>query len=176
MSQRTFKPDAEKIDKLRVQKGWALPDLARKACVSNRTIDSIMLGNEVVISTLAKVANAFDAPVDSLIVGYVAEPPVKTKRFTVAFRMAVEYEEFDEAKDLIQFLAALQKLLDPMNDRMDVLDVVHGSVTIEINMSVPDIMKLLQRWIDGDIQMIGYDIKDHPLDQYGLPVSPLVLV
>lgn len=162
MALRTFKPDVAKIERLRIQKGWALPDLAAKACVSKRTIDSIMRGKEVVISTISRVAMALGVSPDELIVDFHLQPaaPPKGKRFEVAFRIDVrfqgdeahdlDFEEFDEASDLLAFLEKLTKLIAPMAGDIEVTGVETSSVIVRVRMTIEDILSVLKLYAEHD--------------------------
>lgn len=167
MALRTFKPDVAKIERLRIQKGWALPDLAAKACVSKRTIDSIMLGKEVVISTISRVAKALGVSPDELIAGFDQEPvlPPKGKRFEVAFRIDVrfqgdeahdlDFEEFDEASDLLAFLEKLTKLIAPLLGGIEVTGVEKSSVTVRVRMTREDVLSVLKLYAESDPRVMA---------------------
>ena len=73
MAQKYFKADIQRIQSLCISRGWSREQLASKAIVSPRTLDSIMAGKQAVLSTFAKIAKALDAPVESILEGY--EPP-----------------------------------------------------------------------------------------------------
>lgn len=165
MPQRTYKPDVERIDRLRLKKGWALPDLAAKACVSNRTIDGIMKGNEVVISTLRKVARALEVSPDTLIAGGgdIEENPYKGGMFKVAFRidvrivdgipLDVKFEDFDETTDLLAFLDKLTKLIAPLAGPVEVVGVSPSSVLVIVEMTQIDILSVLELYVGNNLQL-----------------------
>ena len=167
MAQRTFKPDADKIEKLRVQKGWALPDLARKAGVSNRTIDGVMKGQPVIISTMDKLAKAFGTRPDALLVGYVEEPPKldpAAKRSKLKLHFESPYDTFDETIDIPAIIAAFGRVTDSHGD-FEANKDFKGLVVISIEMLADDLDFLIGGAVDwveefGHIGNFGVSIND----------------
>jgi transcriptional regulator with XRE-family HTH domain len=111
MSQRTFKAKTDVIEAARIKRGWTLFDLANKAIVSSRTLDSVMAGAPAVISTYRKIATALAVPVESIIQGNQEAEKPKGKRLKMSLTISVPYEDFDECKQLLTMDGLLRRLL-----------------------------------------------------------------
>ena len=64
MAQKYFKANLPKLENLRIARGWSREQLASKAILSTRTLDSIMAGKSAVLSTFSKLAKALETPVE----------------------------------------------------------------------------------------------------------------
>jgi len=130
MPTKTLSLDAAKIDRLRIQKGWALDTLARKAIVSNRTVDSVMAGKGVMVSTAKKLANALEVGMDDIMPTAAKDlaPITSTVPFepsdpgiAVTFRLGMRqkngrlvptlFADFDEVDTAIHVLDGIRQLL-----------------------------------------------------------------
>jgi transcriptional regulator with XRE-family HTH domain len=110
VAQRTFKPDAAKIERLRIQRGWSLPDLVRESGVANRTVDAVMLGKSVVISTISRIAKALEVLPEAIIVGFelpqgTAHEPESLIPLDSLFRARV----IDDVEDVVKLICSLSE-------------------------------------------------------------------
>jgi len=145
--QRTFQANTDQIQTLRIKKGWSVGELAERACCSTRTINSLMQGSPVLISTLSKLAKAFAVPVEDLLPagaillpnqGAIARAP---GRIEVQIKYAASIHEFDETNQLLSLLTLLKSLIKAKDD-IDVIRVESGSVLITLSMSIYDASSL----------------------------------
>ena len=67
MAQNLVEPDVDQVISLRTAEGWTQDQLAKKAGVSEKTIENIEAGRPVRRSTLAKIANALDVTISDLL-------------------------------------------------------------------------------------------------------------
>jgi transcriptional regulator with XRE-family HTH domain len=70
---RTVTPDGGAIQRLRIEKGWRLEDLAEKANCSLKTVESVERGAKVYPYTLSRLAGALGVEVSTLVAG--SAPP-----------------------------------------------------------------------------------------------------
>lgn len=166
MAQKYFRPDVEAIERLRINKGWALPTLAERAVVSKRTIDSIMAGNEVVISTLTKLAKALNVPVDSLDVDRAkrAEPPPDGRFFEMTIRLRVPFDQFDETRDLFRIIDGLGRKFGPRGELV-VEETMRSSVRVRLALSsfedARDIVRLFCAFELRDLRIDQVEFDDY---------------
>ena len=73
MARNAASVDGEKIKTLRTTKAWTAADLAKKTGLSKRCIEDIEKGKKVYLSTLRCLAEAFDVPPETLLVGWDTE-------------------------------------------------------------------------------------------------------
>lgn len=128
MPRRKHQLDIAKIDQLRIHKGWALDDLARRAGVAAGTISNIMRGEGVIISTAKKLADTLKVELSSIVVEPGLIPPPQRQddfpkkldgyrevsfwvgtRGTDGALNLTQFEKFDETTDLPLFLDRLAK-------------------------------------------------------------------
>jgi transcriptional regulator with XRE-family HTH domain len=69
LKNRTVEPDGEAIQRLRIEKGWRVEDLAKKARCSLKTVENVERGANVYLYTLSKVAQALGVEVSTLMTG-----------------------------------------------------------------------------------------------------------
>jgi len=60
---------AERVKALRIERGWSLRQLEARANVGRNTINLIEHGNRPLMSTVERVASAFDMSLEELIHG-----------------------------------------------------------------------------------------------------------
>ena len=152
---RTVRPDAEAIKRLRLEKGWRVEDLAKKAICSVRTLDNIEKGASVYMNTLSKIANALDVEYKTLLPGGEppAEPPRPEPRVQVQITFAIPFAQFDESKQLGGLIEFLKKFMKGGGD-VDVLGVEPGSTIITLEMNVEDMNALLSAYKKGKLAEI----------------------
>jgi transcriptional regulator with XRE-family HTH domain len=143
---RTVTPDGKTIQRLRIERGWRVEDLAKKAKCSLKTVENVERGANVYLYTLSKFAQALGAEVSTLMIGTEPpDPPKKERRFKVQFTLEIPFEEFDESKQLVSFLAMLKQILQA-KDEITVASVEEGSTIITLEMSMDDIQRLLHEF------------------------------
>lgn len=129
MPTKTIQLDPARIDRLRIQKGWALDTFARQAGVSNRTVNSVIAGKGVLVSTAKKLADALGVEIGAILAGSATEDdptapaPVDPSgpEFDVTFRIGIRrrdgslgpklFADFDETDGSVRFLDTLRNLL-----------------------------------------------------------------
>lgn len=109
MRQRTYKINLDTLKRLMLEKGWIQYDLADKAAISPRTINSIMSREGILMVTLKRVAAALNVPILALLnetPSQTEEKPnnPKPKTFKLTLTLDIPYEDFNEAGELIRFL------------------------------------------------------------------------
>jgi transcriptional regulator with XRE-family HTH domain len=140
---RTVAPDGEAIQRLRIEKGWRVEDLAKKARCSLKTVENVERGRSVYLYTLSKFAQALGVEVSTLMAGAAPpDPPKKERRFKVQFTLEIPFEEFDESMQLVSFLNMLRDYLQA-KDEIAVVGIEEGSTIITLEMSLDDIQRLI---------------------------------
>ena len=156
MAQKYFKANVDKLESLRIARGWSREALADKALVSTRTLDSLMAGENGVLSTFAKLAKALDTPVNSLLDGYespavqqrgpesppdasaiLSTQPIKGIKIWIGDSSTYTLDTPREvlAYLLGQSIEAQQKIV--------VIEITKGSIIVELEMSEEDVLRLV---------------------------------
>jgi transcriptional regulator with XRE-family HTH domain len=107
MAQKYFKANLPKLENLRIARGWSREQLASKAILSTRTLDSIMAGKSGVLSTFSKLAKAIDTPVNALVDGFEMPQEPVNRCWSITINISAPYNAFDETKDLPEILTKL---------------------------------------------------------------------
>jgi transcriptional regulator with XRE-family HTH domain len=152
MAQKYFKANHRQLEKLRVARGWSREQLASKAIVSTRTLDSIMAGKQAVLSTFSKLAKALDTPVNTIVECYeVPEPNMRLWSITIT--ISTPFDTFNEVDDLPDFL---QKLLQRVGGN-DVGNpsVSAGSTQISFYLTESQYNKLMHEYKAGNLNDLG---------------------
>jgi transcriptional regulator with XRE-family HTH domain len=159
MAQKYFQANLQTLERLRVARGWSREQLAAKAIVSTRTLDSIMAGKQAVLFTFSKLAKALDTPVTEIVDGFEEPKPRGDRRYTVTITISAPYDEYDEAKDLPEFL---QKLLSRVGgDQIWGVEAKAGSVEIRFCLTEEQHAKLiaaLEAGTLGDLDIVRMDV------------------
>lgn len=163
MAQKYFKANLERIESLRIARGWSRDALAAKAILSIRTLDSIVAGEQGVLSTFRKIAKAFEVPIESILEGYVEQPDPppsqpKERRYRVTFEIATPYDDFDESKDLPKFFAMLFKRFG--GDDLPDPTVTPGSTKITVQMDQSQVDKLVEAMKNREADDLAFEIDD----------------
>ena len=157
---RTVTPSVATIRRLRLERGWRVEDLARKAKCSVKTIENVERGQNVYVFTLTKLADALGVSYVTLVAGN--EPPplpptlTSRSRFEVEIKVAVPYENFDECDQLVGFVELLKRLLERAGD-VQVKAVREGSVVIVLEVNDDDIPGLFKQFMDGELRKFGVE-------------------
>ncbi len=146
---RTVAPDGKAIQRLRIEKGWRVEDLAKKAKCSLKTVENVERGANVFLYTLSKFAQALGVEVSTMMIGTEPpDPPKKERRFKVQFTLEIPFEEFDESEPLVSFLAMLKQIVQAKHE-IAVAGVEEGSTIITLEMSMDDIQRLIYEFMDS---------------------------
>jgi transcriptional regulator with XRE-family HTH domain len=140
---RTVRPDAEAIKRLRIEKGWSVEKLAEKSICSIKTVENVEKGSSVYLSTLSKIARGLEVEYKTLLPGgnLPPEKPKPEPRVQVQFSLSIPYKEFDESKQLSGILEFLTKFL-AKEGTIDLQGVGPGSETTQRNLTIELMAKL----------------------------------
>lgn len=128
MAQKYFKANLPKLENLRIARGWSREQLASKAILSTRTLDSIMAGKCAVLSTLSKLAKALETPVEAIVDGFQEPEKPAGRCWKITITLSAPYDEVDETKELPEFIT---KLLSRVGgDQVFMPEVSVGSIKI----------------------------------------------
>jgi transcriptional regulator with XRE-family HTH domain len=152
MAQKYFKANHRQLEKLRVARGWSREQLASKAIVSTRTLDSIMAGKQAVLSTLSKLAKALDTPVEKIVEGY-EDPEPNTRLWSVTITISTPFETFNEVDDLPEFFTKLLQKIG--GNEVGGPDVLPGSTQISFYLTESQYYKLMQEYKAGNLNDLG---------------------
>jgi transcriptional regulator with XRE-family HTH domain len=154
MSKRTVTPNAEAIQRLRLERGWRIEDLATQAKCSDRTVVSIENGANAYIYTISKIARALQVEMSALLIGE-KPPPQKPKERVWEIRLTVStpYEDFDETRDMPHLLQALMARLG--GQELEPKALRSGSTEIRFDMPIGQIVKLIEAYKDGHLDDLG---------------------
>lgn len=147
MGQKYFKANVDRIESTRISRGLSLEQVASKAVVSTRTLDSLMAGGRGAISTFAKIAKALEVPIESILEGYEDPEPPKERLWTVTITVSTPFKDFDETRDLPFFLSKL--LLKLGGDGFSREEVKPGSTNISMGMNRDQVLLLVRRYLSG---------------------------
>jgi len=149
MAQKYFKANLPKLENLRIARGWSREELASKAIISTRTLDSIMAGKSAVLSTLSKLAKAIETPIDSIVDGFESSQRPADRRWTITINISAPYDTYDETKDLPEFLT---KLLSRVGgDQIWGAEVWSGSTFIRFDLTEEQYLKFLAEYRSGNL-------------------------
>jgi transcriptional regulator with XRE-family HTH domain len=144
---RSVAPDGKAVQRLRIEKGWRVEDLADKAKCSLKTVENVERGRNVYLYTLNKFAKALGVEPSTLMAGAaLPDPPKKERRFKVQFTLEIPFEQFDESMHLVSFLNMLRDYLQA-KDEITVVGVQEGSTIITLEMSLDDIQRLIDVFV-----------------------------
>jgi transcriptional regulator with XRE-family HTH domain len=147
LKNRTVTPDGQAIQRLRIEKGWRVEDLAKKARCSLKTVENVEKGQNVYLYTLSKFAQALGVEVSALVPGTAPpDPPKKERRFKVQLTLDIPFEEFDESEHLVSLLDMLKQIVHAKHE-ITVAGVEEGSTIITLEMSIDDIQSLIDVFI-----------------------------
>jgi len=153
MAQKYFKANHLKLEKLRVERGLSREELAARAIVSTRTIDSIMAGKSAVLSTYSKLAKALRTPINTIIDGFEMPSVPYKKTWSITISISTPYDEFDETKDLPPILKKLVERLG--GDEIWGAEVSAGSTNISFYLTDEQHAKLISEYDAGTLSDLG---------------------
>ena len=140
---RTVSPDGSAIQRLRLEKGWRVIDLARKTYCSDKTVASAERGENIYVVTLSKIATALGVELTTLLKGELpAAPTNKERRLQVQITLDIPLQKVEESDALDRILTKLKQIIHAA-DEMIVVGVEDGSTIITLEMSIEDIERLI---------------------------------
>jgi transcriptional regulator with XRE-family HTH domain len=159
MARTYFKANVKEIESLRIARGWSSRQrLAEKAIISLRTIDSIMAGENALLSTFTKIAKAFDVPVESILEDYEKPESCKGRVWEITIQIRTPYAEFDETKDLPLLISELMKRVGGREFWSP--ETTPGSTIIRIYVEGDQMSALLAAFQAGQLDDLGIvDVK-----------------
>lgn len=162
MAQKYFKASIMKLESLRVARGWSREELASKAIVSTRTLDSLMAGKPGVLSTFSKIAKALGTPVDTIIdipQEKLALPKLPGNRcIEIVIRIPTDFDKFDETKQLPKVLRRIASMLG--GDEIWGAEVEAGSTAIRFYLTKEQYQKFIAAYEAGELKDLAIiDIK-----------------
>lgn len=166
LKNRTVEPDGVEIQRLRIEKGWRVEDLAKKAGCSLKTVENVEKGANVYIYTLKRIASALGVePSELLIDG--DDAPLERRRkkervIRITFEVSTPYDEFDESSDLVNLLQALVNRLG--GKEMEPTGVEEGSTLVEVEMTLEQFLELAEAYADGRLDDLNIESIGTPDD------------
>ena len=150
LKNRTVTPDGEAIQRLRIEKGGRVEDLADKAKCSLKTVENVEQGRSVYLYALSKFAQALGVEVSTIMAGAAPpDAPKKERVWKVIIQVATPYEDFDESNDLVKLLQTLVSRLG--GEEMEPNQVRKGSTRIEVEMTLEQMVKLIEAFIHNEL-------------------------
>ncbi len=155
---RTVRPDAEEIRRLRLEKGWRVEDLAKHAKCSVKTVENVERGANVYMFTLAKLAKELGVEYVALVEGGKPppEPPKPDPRVQVQVVFSIPFDQFDESEQLTGFMEFLKQFMKG-GGNVNVVGVAPGSTIVTLEMSVQDMLALFAAYSEGKLAEIQCD-------------------
>jgi transcriptional regulator with XRE-family HTH domain len=162
-TRKMLKVNGEALRQLRRNAGMTIEELARKANVSARTINSYQAGKEAQISTLKLVAESLRVPFSSLLAEPYIEPtPVESaRRVNVHITLSIPYEEFDQSVQLSGLIAAIQSLTNASR-QISPIAVINGSTVVSLEMDEDDLPLLINAYAEQKLKPLGVTKLDLP--------------
>jgi transcriptional regulator with XRE-family HTH domain len=164
LKNRTVEPDGEAIQRLRIEKGWRVEDLAKRAGCSLKTVENVENGENIYVYTLKRIANALDSEPSELLIGDAPPERMRKKErvWKITFEVSTPYDEFDESSDLVTLLQALVSRLG--GKEMEPVGVKEGSTLIEIEMTLEQFLELAEAYADGRLDDLNIESIGAPDD------------
>jgi transcriptional regulator with XRE-family HTH domain len=151
-SNRTVRPDAEAIKRLRLEKGWRVEDLAKNAKCSVKTVENVERGANVYRFTLAKFAKELGVEYVALVAGGKPPPmpPRPNPNVQVQIVLSIPFDQFDESEQLGGFIEFLKQFMQG-GGNINVVGVTPGSTIITLEMSFEDMVALFAAYSKGKL-------------------------
>jgi transcriptional regulator with XRE-family HTH domain len=155
-STRTVTADGEAVKRLRLEKGWRIEDLAKRARCSIKTVENVERGANVYLFTLKKFAEALDVEYKSLLpnADTASDPQPQQPRFVeVQIKLSIPYGDFDESEQLVTLIRSLNLLLEGKT-QMGALNVAEGSTIVTLEMDAADVGRLIELLLEGELEAL----------------------
>ncbi len=166
LKNRTVEPDGVEIQRLRIEKGWRVEDLARKAGCSLKTVENVEKGENIYVYTLKRIATALDVEPSKLLIDEDDAPPERMRKkergWKITLEVSTPYDEFDESSDLVSLLQALMSRLGGRG--IEPTGLQEGSTLIEIEMTLEQFLELAEAYADGRLDDLNIESITAPDD------------
>lgn len=133
---RTVSLRPGRVDELRIAKGMSLEKLSQKSVVCTKTVSSMNEGNNVLVSSVEKIARALNISPSELlerkIESETQKPNSVSNNLTVIFRVDVPFNETDETKFIPTVIEILSKTFPAFSQFLQIESVEKRSVAIAI--------------------------------------------
>ncbi len=170
LKNRTVEPDGASIQRLRIEKGWRVEDLARRAGCSLKTVENVEKGENIYVYTLKRIANALGVEPSELLIDVDDAPPERMRKkervWKITLEVSTPYDEFDESSDLVSLLQALVSRLG--GGGIEPTGIQEGSTLIEVEMTLEQFLELAEAYADGrldDLHIESIAAPDDLLEQ-----------
>ncbi len=151
---RTVKPAGETIQRLRLQKGWSVEEMAAKAGCTPVTVQKIEASKDCFLFTITCFSKAFGLPDNSLLLADpvgVPRPASSSTRVQLRIRLAIPFTNFDFTEQLVRLINLLIRLIDPQCE-IEIVGVAAGSVVITLEMDAEDAKKTVSAFGSGELE------------------------
>ena len=168
-STRTVTPAGKTIEQLRLERGWDVYEMARRAGVTPNTVLSVEKSNKCFLMTINGFRAAFGLPDNEQLLGGPSPKPIRVtgaRRIQIRIRLRIPFTNFDFTDQLAAVINWLIKLIDPQGD-VEVLAVAPGSVVITLEMDEPDTRKLVSAFGVGELAHAKYEITSIGIEEDG---------
>src|SRR5579885_3000893 len=159
LKNRTVEPDGAEIQRLRIEKGWRVEDLANRAGCSLKTVENVEKGENVYIYTLKRVANALGVEPSELLIDEDDVPSARMRKkervWKITLEVSTPYDEFDESSDLVNLLQALVSRLG--GGGIEPTGLQEGSTVIEVEMTLEQFLELAEAYADGRLDDLNIE-------------------
>ncbi|KAJ3064541.1 hypothetical protein HK102_008175, partial [Quaeritorhiza haematococci] len=147
---RTLPINGDAVRTLRLQRGWNIDDLARKAGCTSRTIENIERGGKRVYAiTLVEIAKALGvshADLLSEIIGQDSEP--EGRRVSgVCIHFTMNFRHVDASDELVALMNRLAAAIGASSE-IEVFALEDGSLVVVVGMSEEDALRLVEAFGD----------------------------
>jgi transcriptional regulator with XRE-family HTH domain len=176
---RTVSPNPERIRQLRINNGWSAEQFASKARCSYKTIENIEDGRPAYVATLKKLADALKVQLETICCcaapqeqpSAAAPPPSipnPPKQQRVAIKVEGPFEDFNECKDLVDFIRTLLRLIRP-GQHFDVTGIEPGSVIISLAVSDDDAHRMIAALAEGKLAELYGQVESVTFEDMEVP-------
>jgi transcriptional regulator with XRE-family HTH domain len=153
-SGRTVTPDGEKIQRLRIEKGWSLTRFAAKSGISERNIQRIESGKPCYLCTLAAIAQALGVECKEILVGLPPEP-VPANHVQLAVKHGDKFSEFDQCDQLVALIGTLHTILGSDADVSPSSIEDGGNALLTLTMDREHLREFLIAFIDSKLAALN---------------------
>jgi transcriptional regulator with XRE-family HTH domain len=175
-SKRTVAADTEKIQRLRMERGWRIEDLAKRSKSSVRAIrNAEKVGRRMYLVTLARIAQALGVEVKDLlpVSADAALPLADTAKslggVQISFTINMQFASLDETEWLAAYI---QEFLHRggAKGEIDVVSVREGmSVVIDLAMSAEDAYNIACALVDSKLSGLN-------IGRVRMPANPYIAI
>jgi transcriptional regulator with XRE-family HTH domain len=154
---------------MRLERGWRVEDLAKRAECSVKTVENVERGAKVYLATLKRIAEAVGVEFLSLVSEWNTEsspkpdpklnpkaqqPRTGGKRVEVQIKLSINLDQFDETDQFTSLLQALVRAIAATSE-VGAVSIESGSTIIKLEMSEEDAMALVRAYENGRLRELG---------------------